>query len=1124
MLNLIFGRSGFGKTSEAMKIAGERARLNQEVYVIVPEQFTFETERYVVHNFGEEAALNITVLSFKRLFNNVLSKFGGLATHNIDDCGRNVLMKVTLSQIGDMLSIYSKQKNSPAFVKTMIDAISEYKMCSVDADMLDDTAKKTDNPLLKQKLSDISLIMRTYCANVEASFNDPLDDLTRLAKKLSEHPFFDGKCVIIDAFKGFTAQEGKVIEEMLKSAESVYVTLCADGLGKANSNTLFSPVEKTARQLVLLAKNNSVKVSSPIVLKNSHRFNSEELIYLEKNVFRPDALPFEKETEKIVIASADNIYDEANFIATEITKLIRTKNICYKDIAVITRGTDLYDGIIDTVFKKFDIPLFFDARKGIITHPLMSLVLNSLKIITDNFRQDDILHYLKTTLAGFDTVEVSLIENYLLMWNLNGEDSFKDDWVASPRGFNSNGDDKAELEVLNELRQRFYDPIKELKENIENQDKAKALYDFLCKIGVREAVNEKCKKLEEEKELELSNEYAQIFEKLINMLDQIKLASNNVKLSSKDFADVLKLVIENSDLGSIPPSLDAVSFGDAERIRTDCSKYVFVIGLCEGVFPKPSNSGGLITDSERRNLIELGLELSESTVEKASEERFFAYKALSSASDGVYLTYPRTDASSKSFRPSYFLSAVKRIFPNCKEFFDVLEDPIETVVNDKTAFEMLASKFNESTPFSNALKDIIEEKYDFKQKLEALKRSSEGRRLEFQNPMTSKALYGDNIRVSPSRIEAYEQCKFLYFCRYGINAKTRQIATLDAPQIGTVIHFVLENILKRTNEIGLSNVKQEELQKMTDELLKEFADLYFGGLENKSERFKHLFSSLSETVGVLVEHMAKEFSQSGFKPCGFEVSIQEDGDVKPYQINLDDGTKIVVGGKVDRVDTMKIQNTTYLRVIDYKTGTKTFSLNDLIYGLNLQMFIYLFTLCQNGVAKYSDAKELLPAGVLYVPAKRPIVSAEHGENEEKIESDVDKELRMNGLVLNDADVILGMESSGNGKFIPASLKQELDDNQRVSYSVTGRSSVASLEQFGILKRHIEKQLKEMAKSLKSGEAQAIPVNGLGYNPCDYCDYSSVCGFETGSKTKSLYKIDKEDIYKKMRGEDNNGED
>jgi ATP-dependent helicase/nuclease subunit B len=1120
MLHLVFGRSGSGKTTFALNSANDTAKTGKKVVVIVPEQFTFETERALVHNFGAKSCLNIEALSFSRLVHRVMSECGGLACHNIDDCGRHVLMRLALKQVADMLGVYSKQAVSAAFIKTMVGAVAEYKVCGIDADMLSDAAKKSSG-LLKNKLTDIALIMRTYCALLENGFSDPLEDITRLAKKLDDYPFFKDKTVIIDGFKGFTPQERQVISRILCQSDDVYVTLCAESPGSDDSTGLFCPVEKTACQIIGLANRCGCKIASPMKLTQTHRFECDSIGYLESSVFRPDAKPYSGKAAEIYIVSAQNVYDEAKFAACEITRLVREKGCRFSDFAIISRGLELYDGILDTVFEQYGIPLFYDSRRGVATHPLMALVTSLLAIMTSGFRQEHVLRYLKTGLSGFSVEETSRLENYMLMWDIKGEEQWSREWQGSPSGFDGRNDDETakELEEINALRSRLYTPVSALKQEMESGGMARALYGFLCDCGVRDAVTEACRSLKDAGETRLSGEYAQIWEKLVSMLDQITIAAKEEKLKLSDFASLLSLVIENTDLGSIPPAIDAVAAGDAERIRTGGAKFVFVIGLAEGIFPRAASVSGLISDSERRNLITLGLELSPPASEQAAEERFYAYKAFTAASQGVYISCPRGDATGRALRPSYFLSAVKKLFPHCQAVDDVLTDPVETVANEKTAFDLLASGYGESTALRAALKAVFEEKPNYTAKLTALERAAGGRRLRFSNSATARALYGENMHVSPSRIEAFGQCRFLYFCRYGLRAKPRRRAELDAPQIGTVIHFVLEKLLLQTNARGLANVPQSELEQMTAALLDEFARVYLGGLDDKPDRFRHLFSTLAETVSCLVSHMAEEFAQSGFTPADFELEIASGGDAAPYEIALSDGGRLVVGGKVDRVDTLHLNGKTYLRVVDYKTGTKTFNLGDLLYGLNLQMFIYLFTLCGGAGGRYGDA---VPAGVLYVPAKRPEVSAPRYAEPEAIEAQAEKELRMNGLIVDEPDVILGMERSGAGKFIPAAVKGETDGDGSICYAVSGRSSVASLEQFGILRRHIDKTLMDMAKTLRAGDAAAVPVSGLGYNPCQYCDYTCVCGFEPGCQVNSIKSAGKEEIWNRLKGDDGDG--
>jgi ATP-dependent helicase/nuclease subunit B len=1135
LLKLILGRSGHGKTHFAIQKASELAKNNANVILIVPEQITFKTEKMLIEKIGVVSCLNIEVLSFSRLTGRIFKECGGLANRYIDDCGRYIIMQLALKQVADLLVIYKKQATNSAFTKTMVDSVAEYKAFGVTPEMFEKTSNKLKDGILKQKLSDISLIMQTYNALLNQQFADNHDDLIRLYTKLEQYPFFKNKTIIIDEFKGFTVQEMQIISRFLSQADDVFITLCTDNINDNEQGMgLLSPVKHTARQLINISKKVFVDVAVLKILEDTQRFKSEDLAYLEANIFANQAVPFEQETKNIHTASFSNIHDEVQFVAQTISTLVRETGCMYKDIVCIAGDMEIYKGIIDPVFAKYDIPLFFDNRRSIDTHPLMVFVLSLIDINRNNFKSEHIFRYLKTGILDINIEDISLLENYVMMWDIKGFDAWQALWEFHPDGFGKEmtENDNATLEKIQQIKNIFLIPIIEFKNNLKDKNTGKEfvlfIYNFLCGVDIQNAIDKLCFVLTENGEIELADEYARMWELLISIFDQLALTLNKNELTLSEFYNLIQLVIVNSELGHIPATLDEVTFGSADRIRAGEPKYVFVIGLSDGIFPKSNGKGGVFSESDRKKLKDKGLELA-SAGDKPIEERFFAYKAFTAATTGLYLSSPRSNSSGRVLRQSYYLSAVKTLFPKCDTKDEALSVDIDCIQNEKSAFEQLAFNYNKKAPLTNVLMQYFNENDSYKYKLEALQRASKKDPFVFRDKSVSRQLYGEKIHISPSRAETHRQCRFLYFCKYGIKARPRHKAELAAPEVGTLIHFVLERLLSQTKEIKIWNVPKPELDIMVKSLLDEYAQHFLGGLQNKSERFKYLFLRLEATVISLVEHICAELSQSEFVPVDFELVIGNDetegsSSVKPLTFTLEDGGSITVEGKVDRVDIMQKNKKTYLRVIDYKTGSKTFKLNDVVNGLNLQMLIYLFSLCENSGQRYAEnGEQILPAGVLYLPAKRPSLDGNRQTEETDIAKQIDEQLRMSGLILDDSETAFAMEKEGKGIYIPAKIKAEYDDSGKmIAAQFNSAASIASLEQFGQIKIHIIKTLKSMAGFLRNGNIAALPVSGSGYNPCDYCDYTSVCGIEPEDKVEILQSFDKASAWEMLKGVGENG--
>ena len=1119
MLRLVFGRAGSGKTRYALEAAGAAMKEGRRAVVVVPEQFTYETERALLRTLGPKSCLYIEVLSFSRMVHRVFSECGGVACRYIDDCGRALVMHRALQQVADRLGVYRRQAASPAFAGTMVQTVAEYRQCGVDSQALAQAAGELDDPLLSQKLTDLSLIVGAYDAMLSAGFADSLDDLSRLAQALEDYPFFASRTVVLDSFKGFTPQERRAPAAVLRQADEVTVTLCADRYGDEEGGIgLFSPVQKTARQLTALAARCGVPAAKPIVLPEPSRFACDSLRALEGRLFRPRAERFEASAPEIHIVSASNIYDEAQFAAQEIARLVREQGLRYRDFVVISRGLPMYRGILEPVFERYGVPLFFDTPRDVETHPLMALALSAVDIAASNFRPEHVLRYLKTGLAGFGAMETAQVENYLLTWDIAGAENWGSPWEGNPDGFSGplTDEGRARLDELNGLRARIAGPLLGLSRQFADAPgasrMAEALYRFLISIGADRAVADACKALGDAGDVELADEYRQMWDKLMNVLDQTARTLGEDRVEPKEFAELLRLCVANTELAHIPPSLDEVTAGDAERIRAWEPKIAFVVGLAEGVFPRTHTPGGVITDAEREKLIRLGLELSPPAHEQAVEERFLAYTALTSASQAIYLTCPRSDTAGRTMRPSHFLLHVKSLFPHADIREEALADPLDGVQNESSAFDTLAMCYSAARAGTDALGCALLRYFQtrpaYEARLAALEAAAGREPARLRDRETARALFGERMHISPTRLETFGQCRFLYFCRYGLRAQPRRKAALMAPEIGTLVHFVLERLLSGLDGRKLWEIDPETLGETVERLLDEFAAGYLGGLEDKPERFRYLYARLKETVMALVGHMAEELSQSEFFPVDYELTIAGDGDVPPVVIDLPDGGAIAVEGKIDRVDRMTRGGKTYLRVIDYKTGAKSFSLNDVAYGLNMQMLVYLFTLCDNAAGRYGGHP--LPAGILYMPARKPEVVVPHGTDDADIRREQAAGLKMSGLVSAEPEIIRGMEREARGIFIPARIKKDGEPDAL-------RSSIATLEQFGALQRHIGRVLRAMAHTLRGGDIAAQPVEGLGYRPCDYCDFSGVCGHEKGDRVRWLRHFDGQDVWKRMEG-------
>lgn len=1114
MLHLLLGRTGTGKTQEVYRLIAEYAQKDEKgMILIVPEQFSFASERAVLRMLGAKGAAKVEILSFTRLADAVFREYGGLSGKKVSDAGRAVLMSLALDGVQEELELYHRQALRTDMISSLLHTADELKISCISPDMLMEASDSLADGTLKKKTGELALIFSAYDALVNQSYYDERDVLTRLYEVLLEKHFFEGRVVFVDAFKGYTPQEMRILSRIFSDAREVYLTLGTDSLtDKEDGIGLFSPLKKTGSRLLQLAKKHGVKVAPPVTLSQQHRFQNGALAALEEGLFDPLACAYTGDCKPVTLCAAQNVYEECDYIASNIKKLLRTENMHCKEIAVIARNGEEYRPILMSAFEKYEIPFFNDNRQPVDTQPLMTLIRHLFELL-DGGTTDTIFHYLKTGLAGLQVEEISLLENYTFTWDITAR-RWESEWTEHPDGFGMSfsEDDVKKLEEINRLRAGVIEPVLRFKKNAADkngEEITRELFSFLEDIHAAEHLKELAMQFAANGENELAQEQGRLWDLLMNLLDVMAQVLNGRGLTLRRYGELLNLVISLQDIGSIPQGIDEVAFGSADRMRPVQPKVVFVIGANDGVFPAPPVSAGLFTDTDRRSLMDMGLELPGGLQEQTVEERYLAYSALCAASEMLFVTYARTDSTGKAMSPSVIAAQIKRILPECRMQDTSALDGMDWLEAKKPAFEWAARHWRENSGLENCLKDYFSGQESYQRQTAAVERAAEGAPFQIHDSGTAKALFGENMYVSASRIENYYQCHFAYFCRYGLGVQAARPARLDALQTGTVIHFVLERLIRRHGGKGMAQLSDDALEEKIRSLLFDYLEEYMGGSENKTARFHYLFGRIVKTLLELISVLRLEFSQSMFEPVDFELNIEHGGDIAPYVLSLPGGGTVAVRGKVDRVDVMHSGGVAYVRVIDYKSGVKKFQLSDVLSGLNMQMLIYLFTILHNGGERYGD---MIPAGVLYMPAKRPEPSlSRHAEGKE-IEKEKIKAVAMNGIVLDDPLVIHGMEKDGKGIFIPAKITADGGTS----------GTVIRLAQMGTLQTKIEALIQEMAQSLHAGEIQAFPASSGNYHVCDWCDFRSVCGHSDEDACNHIPELKHFDALKALGEEEKNG--
>ncbi|MCQ2479358.1 MAG: PD-(D/E)XK nuclease family protein, partial [Clostridia bacterium] len=778
-----------------------------------------------------------------------------------------------------------------------------------------------------------------------------------------------------------------------------------------------------------------------------------------------------------------------------------------RDIAVISRDSTAYERQIKAALKKYGVPVYIDKRQPVMNQPVMSLVFAALKIAEFGFESESIFRILKTGFTGINEEDIALLENYTNIWQVRGN-SWCKDFTGNPRGFGVNMSeiDAENLAKINEIRKFVTVPVSKFRNALKDTDgkgAAMAVYNLLMDFHVDLNLRNFAKLLISNGEVDLADEQNRVWDILMQILDGIAAAVDKRKVTPKRFNELFRVMVSGYTMGSLPKGLDEVTVGSADRVRVTSPKAVFVVGVCEGTFPFIQKNQKILSRSEREKLRAFGIDLSQTAEEEVMEERFISYNAFCCAAERLYISYPRKSVSGADCSPSELVEQVKRIFPNVN-LIDTVEVPVDEYIrSSESAFQKFAETYNTDSEIATALNEYFESKEDFKGKISALKRATKKEPFKIEDEAVARKLFKEDMYISPSRAETYYTCPFQYYCRHGLKADPLTVAEINPMQRGNIIHFVLEKLIKTHGSEKLTQMAENEVEALIDELLEQYYEEKIANQNETSERMKYAFTNIRKKILVAVKRLIDEFKVCDFVPVDFELSIDNDGTVQPIEIKLKNGT-IKLKGIVDRVDMFKTDDKNFVRVIDYKTYNQEFKLTNVFSGLNMQMLIYLFSIWKNGTEKYENTT---PAGVLYMPVSSSVAPVSRNASPEEVLIKNMKDSKVNGIILDDSRVIEGMDKTFSGLIIP--VKQTKDNK------FTG-----SLIDFSLLQslyEKVEDNLKNMGNSLHEGKIQAVPIE----NKCEFCDYRSICGFENGDEIREIPDLkDKECLEMLKGGEDN----
>lgn len=1114
MLRLIMGRAGRGKTARIFneikaKLMGNPTEKGN--IFIVPEQYSHAAERELCKICGDSVSLYAEVLSFTRLADRVFSEIGGLADQTLDGAGRILAMDMAVKTVEQKLKVYRRVAHRPEFWEKLLDCVDEIKSCAISPEQLDETADKIPG-VLGRKLSDLALITSAYDAITGKT--DPRDKLTKLADVLREREILRGCNFYIDGFTDFTAQELCVIKAILCLASSVTVALTCEGL--TGEDEIFECSRRTAVQLKRIAGQLGIEVKEEYCEEYAER-RPNELSFLEKQLFAPGFEVFEGDQDRVEVIKATQTSEECEVAAAKVRQLIKEHGYRYSDIAVTARGFSSYETMAERIFGRYGVPAYIGKKSDILQKPVLMLLTSALETVTGGWRYEPVMSYIKTGLTGLTPRQCDKLENYVYMWNIRGALwERNEDWSFSPGGYGAVGDITDDLAEINRIRRMISAPLIRLRqtgkraENVRGQ--VMALYDFLEEIALPERLKRKAEDFEKSGDRQLSGEYMQLWSVIIQAMEQCVHIEGDMPMSQKEFAEIFKLTLSQYGVSAIPMSLDRVGMGEMDRMRRRDVKCLIILGAHDESLPAAGSPSGILSDVERETLIGLGLSLSNTASDRLERELGLIYNALTMATDRVIVIWPTVGADGKEKRPSYVTLRLMDMF-GIKDIYNLdYRTWAEIPCIDLALSAGISQRESLSLHAGTALSD------EGKNALEMIKLRSVEHIKELSGKM-ARELFGEKPKLSASRLETYGLCHFRYFMQYGLGAKESKRAEFDAPAAGTFVHFILENAIREVGEGGgFRDVSETELRDITDKYVEIYIRDEMQGFRDKTQRFVYLFERLRRETYEIVGDMIEELGLGDFEPLDFELTFSGGGGggqgesghggVQLPPIKFSDGrTDVSVTGIIDRVDGWVRGDSIYLRVMDYKTGVKEFSLSDIWYGIGMQLLIYLFALCEKGGEYYG--KKLEPAGMLYVPARDIIISMDRDSTDEDIQKERNKKLKRHGILLKNPVLIEAMEAGDEKRFLPVKMKKG---------EVSGENLLTA-EQLGKLAGHIEETVIEMGREMLLGDIKVNPIGGGVKNPCEYCGYRSACQLEENSNAvRFLKKLKNEQVLELIDSE------
>ena len=1136
-LQFIFGGAGAGKSYYLYnKIIQQSIENPKKQYLIlVPEQFTMQTQKELVIMHPRKGICNIDVLSFERLAFRVLTEMRESQRTLLEETGKSMVLRRVAQEKKKELKILGAKMDKQGYVSQMKSMVSELRQYEISTEDLEDVLEDlSSSPELYYKLQDIKTLYQGFFDYLEGSFitqEEVLDAMGRVApqsKKLKD------SVLVLDGYTGFTPIQLQLLETLLEICEEVYVTVTIaageDPYKMGSPHELFYLSKQTVASLLRIAKDKKISWKEYWIPEGKGEYqgrfkDNPPMAFLEKNVFRYRRKKYPKQQDAVQIYEAQNPASEMEMTAGEIRRLVRTKGYRYRDFAVITGDMQVYAPAAARAFARYEIPCFIDEKHSVFLNPFVEYLRAAVDMIVENFSYESVFRMLRCGLNDISTEEADRLENYVIAMGIRGFSRWQQEWVRSYRGENSEECvqiDKIRASLV-EKWEPFYKKMKTPDASVRTY--TEALYQYITANKIQEKLKEFTKNFEAEGNLSLVKEYSQIYEIVMNLLDKLVEILGDKKVRIREFKEILEAGLSEAKVGIIPPTSDQVLVGDMERTRLKDIKIVFFVGVNEGKIPKEQQAGKLLSDLNREelkgSLKERGLSLAPTAKENLYTQKFYLYLNLTKPSERIYLSYSRLSSNGEAMSPSFLVAQIQKLFPDAVREWDVplfaeskygaldrLSEEMRKQDRTSPVFEELMSWFTSQKEYRELVNKLIDAAY-------------------YVNPQESiskgvaEALYGTELSNSASRLEQFAKCACSHFLSYGLMLRERVRYEFSMADMGTLLHNSLDLFARKVREQGKNwaDLEDEERDTLAENCVTEVVEKSGETILLSSARNAYTINRVKRMVKRSVWALQKQLKQGEFYPALTEWAFGEKDNIDSLNFDLESGQKLHLKGRIDRIDVCQDkENHLYVKVIDYKSGTTQLDLIKLYYGLQIQLALYLNAAIELEKKRFPD-KLVQPAGVFYYNTKDPILNKEDVKNPENPQEEILKKLKMDGICSAEPEILQKLDKNlAAGKSVESFAVP-------VKYTAKGtfssNSKVANQEEFAIMMDYVQDKAKKIGREILKGNTSVNPFERQKENACEYCPYKEVCGFDEklpGYGYRRLENYKSEELWRLMKDE------